>query len=146
MSLNMESEVVGPGESSAAVRTVEGFVSRVFPQVSRQLVRPREGATTVGEATGERPLPGVDPLVSLQVGALLVSLMTVWEVTIVTPLLLSPPTLQGSGNADWGDAETEDLPLSLPLQQRDLHYCPGAHQFQTSLIPLGLRWFLLRAS
>ena len=142
MSLSMESEVVGPGESSAAVRTEEGLVSGVFPQVPRELVRPGEGEGTVGEGTGEGPLSCVDPLVSFQVGALLVSLVAVREVTLVAPALLhSPPTMPGSGTGDWGGAECQDLRLAL--HQRDLHHSPGAHQLQTSLIPLSLRWFLL---
>ena len=103
MSPNMESEMVRPGERSGAVRTVEGFVSRVFPAVSGQLVRPEEGPATPGKVTQEGSLSGVDPLVSLQVGALLVSLITAWEVTEVTFILfLRPQTLQGSGTADWG--------------------------------------------
>ena len=146
MSLSMESEVVGPGESSAAVRTEEGFVSGVFPQVPGQLVRPEEGAATVGEGTEEGPLSCVDPLVSLQVGALLVSLATAREVTLVAPALLhSPPTMPGSGTGDWGGAQSQHLrlPLRLARHQRDLHHSPGAHQLQTSLIPLSVRWFLL---
>ena len=100
MSLNVETEMVRPGESSAAVWAVEWFVSRVFPQMSRQLVRPHEGPATAVKITDEGSLACVDPLVSLQVGVLLVALMTVWEVTLVTLsillLFLPPQTLQGS--------------------------------------------------
>ena len=114
--------------------------------MSRQLVRPEEGPATICVATGERPLSSVDPLVSLEVGALLVPLMTVWKVTLEpSALLLSPPTTLGSGTAGWGEAQTQHLllPSLLPLQQRHLHYSPGAHQFQTSLSPLSIRWSFL---
>ena len=103
MSPNMKSEMVRPGESSGAVGTAEWFLSCVFPQVSRQLVRPEKGPAAALEMTDEGSLPCMDSLVSLQVGALLVSLITVREVTQVTlTLSLSPPTMHCSGIVDWG--------------------------------------------
>ena len=70
VSLDVKSEVVRSGESSAADVALEGLHARVFPLVPGQLVRPGEPPPAAGPPAHVGLLPRVGPNVGLQVAGL----------------------------------------------------------------------------
>ena len=74
MSLHVQAQVITPGESSVTKVTFEGFAPGVFAVVSGQLIRSGKLPVTSLPAAEVRLLPGVSPLVGLQVTALGVNL------------------------------------------------------------------------
>ena len=127
MSPNVKCEMVGSCESSRAVAAFERFCSTVFPDVSGQFVRPDKCFVTILHSADEGSLSGVDPEVGLQVGALLVPLLTVVVVTHIT----SRPSLLCLTRVHLFLLERHvSLSLSSHLH---LHHCPRAHQSQAPL-------------
>ena len=80
--------MVAPGESLEAEVTLEGFVSRVFPEVPGQFVRPGELPPAVLPAAHVRLLPRVGPQVGLQVGALGVHLRVISIIIIIIIIIV----------------------------------------------------------
>ena len=74
MSLHVQAQVITPGESSVTKVTFEGFAPGVFAVVSGQLIRSGKLPVTSLPAAEVRLLPGVGPLVGLEVTALGVNL------------------------------------------------------------------------
>ena len=129
MSPNVECEMVGSCESSRAVAAFERFCPTVFPDVSGQLVRPDKCFVTILHSADEGSLSGVDPQVGLQVGALLVPLLTVLVVTHIT----SRPSLLCLTRVHLFLLKRQ-VSLSLfPPSPLHLHHCPRAHQSQAPL-------------
>ena len=88
VSPGMQSQMVRPGEALAANFAKERSCSGVFPRVPGQLVRSRERVPASLPQARVRSLPGVDPCVRLQVGALRVDFATVGERAPVVALHL----------------------------------------------------------
>ena len=78
--------MVRPCEAPGAVGAGEGPGPGVSPRVSGELVRPDKCLAAALDPALVRSLSRVDSLVGLEVGALLVSLVTVLVVTHVTLL------------------------------------------------------------
>ena len=74
MSLHVQAQVITPGESSVTKVTFEGFAPGVFAVVPGQLIRSGKLPVTSLPAAEVRLLPGVSPLVGLEVTALGVNL------------------------------------------------------------------------
>ena len=74
MPLHVKTEVVTPCKSAITEVTSERFASRVFPQMSCELVRPGKPPVALRPRAAVRLLSSVRSLVSLQVGALRVNL------------------------------------------------------------------------
>lgn len=98
MPLQVQREVVRASEGPVARLTFERPRASVLPEVSRQLVRPRElpGAPFPGAGVGL--LAGVRPLVRLEVRALGVDLVAAGVRALMDPLdqvLVASPPLRG---------------------------------------------------
>lgn len=79
MPLHVQREVVGPGECAFTQVTLEGAVSGVLPEVTRELIGTSELPAATLPAAVVWFLPCVRPEVRLQVGALGVGLPTAGE-------------------------------------------------------------------
>lgn len=88
VSLHVQGEVVGPGERARADAALEGFGARVFPVVTRQLVRTGEAPVAAVPRTPVRLLTRVSPEVGFQMGRLGVDLLAAWVITVVDPSFL----------------------------------------------------------
>ena len=74
MSLHVQAQVITPSKSSVTKMTFEGFAAGVFAVMPGELVRSGKLPVTSLPAAQVRLLPGVGPLVGLQVTALGVNL------------------------------------------------------------------------
>ena len=74
MSLHVQTQVITPSKSSVTKMTFEGFAAGVFAVMPGELIRSGKLPVTSLPAAQVRLLPGVSPLVGLQVTALGVNL------------------------------------------------------------------------
>ena len=74
MSLHVQTQVITPSKSSVTKMTFEGFAAGVFAVMPGEFVRSGKLPVTSLPAAQVRLLPGVGPLVGLQVTALGVNL------------------------------------------------------------------------
>lgn len=80
--------MIGAREAAAAHGALEGFGSRVFPEVTRQLIGTSEPPVTALPRAPIRLLTSVCPQMSFQVGRLGVNFLTTWKITVVYPSFL----------------------------------------------------------
>ena len=99
MSLQVESQVVRPGERPLTELTRVGPDPGVFPHVSSKFVRSGELPATAGPGADVGLLSGVRPQVGLHVAGLVVNLPTVFVRTVVNyrGFLDGPPPPLGHG-------------------------------------------------
>ncbi len=78
MSLQVESQVIRPGECPVTHPALERPVTRMLPHVTRQLVRPGKLPSTLLPRAHVWLLSGVRPQMCLQVARFRVRLATTW--------------------------------------------------------------------
>lgn len=86
--------MVRPGEAAIALRAAERLDARVFAEMSREFVRPRESPRAALPGAVVRLLPCVDAAVGFEVGALGVDLFAAF---VVTHVYSSAPHLRRVG-------------------------------------------------